>query len=121
MARYLITMAPVEDIVGKLTQAKTKCSPQTGTSRNGNQYYYGQNRFGSKNNFAMRLKCRDLKTNPFKQNELALQSKFRTASESARETMADPDLRLAAEAKFKKQDKYKTLRTYLIANYIKNN
>jgi len=54
-------------------------------------------------------------------DELAQRAKFKAASDSAKATMADPDLRAAAELAFKAQNKKKTLRTYLIAKYFQEN
>lgn len=119
--RYLMTMAPVEAINGKMAQAKVKCQNRVGGNTSGVQYYYGFQKFTNVNRFALRNKSRDLKTDPYNSKEQAHQNKFKAAIKSAADTLADVDMRAAAEARWKKQTKYPTLRGYLIAEYFRTN
>ena len=52
---------------------------------------------------------------PFTAEELARQTKFKTAALSARTILADQTQRAAAEAEFKAQNKYNTLYGYVFA------
>lgn len=119
--RYLMTMAPVEAINGKMAQAKVKCQNNQGGNTAGVQYYYGYQKYTSVSRFALRNKSRDLKTDPYNAKEQAHQNKFKAAIKSAADTLADVDMRAAAQARFKKQTKYPTLRGFLVAEYMRTN
>ena len=64
---------------------------------------------------------RDISKKPYSSKEKAHQNKFKEACKSASETLADVDMRAAAQARFKAQTKYKSLRGFLVAEYMKNN
>ncbi len=64
---------------------------------------------------------RDVSKKPYSSKEQAHQNKFKAACQSASETLADVDMRAAAQARFKAQSKYKSLRGFLVAEYMKNN
>lgn len=119
--RYLLTMAPVEAINGKMAQAKVKCKVQDNATSTGVQFYYGYEKFSNVSRFALRNKSRSLAAHPYSSKEQAHMNKFKSAIQSAKETLADVDLRSAAQQRFKKQTKYKTLYGFLVAEYIKNN
>lgn len=119
--RYLMTMAPVEAINGKMAQAKVKCKVQDKATSTGVQFYYGYEKFSNVSRFALRNKSRDLSKDPYSSKEQAHMNKFKSAIQSAIQTMQDVDLRAAAQARWKKQTKYKTLYGFLVADYIKNN
>lgn len=119
--RYLLTMAPVEAINGKMAQAKVKCKVQDNATSTGVQFYYGYEKFSNVSRFALRNKSRSLAAHPYSQKEQAHMNKFKSALQSAQETMQDVDMRAQAQARWKKQTKYKTLKGFLVAEYIKNN
>ena len=114
-------MAPVEAINGKMAQAKVKCKVQDKATSTGVQFYYGFQKFSNISRFALRNKSRNLAAKPYSQKEQAHMNKFKSAIQSAHETLADVDMRGAAQQRFKKQTKYKTLLGFLVAEYLKNN
>lgn len=116
-----MTMAPVEAINGKMAQAKVKCKAQHDATSTGVQFYYGFQKFSNVSRFALRNKSRNLALKPYSQKEQARMNKFKAAINSAKETLSDVDLRSAAQQRFKKQTKYKTLNGFLVAEYLKNN
>lgn len=116
-----MTMAPVEAINGKLAQAKVKCKVQEKATSTGVQFYYGFQKYSNVSRFALRNKSRSLAADPYSSKEQAHMNKFKSAIQSAQQTLADVDLRSAAQQRFKKQTKYKTLYGFLVAEYIKNN
>lgn len=116
-----MTMAPVEAINGKMAQAKVKCANREGGNTSGIQYYYGYEKFTSVSRFALRNKSRDLKTHPYNTKEQAHLNKFKAAIKAAADALADVDMRAAAEARWKKQTKYPTIRGMLVAEYMRTN
>lgn len=116
-----MTMAPVEAINGKMAQAKVKCKVQDSATSTGVQFYYGYAKFSNISRFALRNKSRNLALKPYSSKEKAHMTKFKAACQSASENLADVDMRAAAQARFKAQSKYKSLRGFLVAEYMKNN
>ena len=55
------------------------------------------------------------RTKPFSEAEVARQTKFKQAVSNANTALADATQKAAYEAAFKAQNKYKTLRGYVIA------
>ena len=55
------------------------------------------------------------RTKPFSEAEVARQTKFKTALTNANAALADATQKVAYEAEFKAQSKYKSLRGYVIA------
>ena len=55
------------------------------------------------------------RTKAYSEEELARQSKFRTAQANAKTALADATQKAEYEAEYKAQSKYKTLRGYVIA------
>lgn len=114
-------MAPVEAINGKMAQAKVKCKVQDNATSTGVQFYYGFSKYSNISRFALRNKSRNLALKPYSSKEKAQMNKFKSAIESAQETLADVDMRGAAQQRFKKQTKYKTLYGFLVAEWLKKN
>ena len=62
------------------------------------------------------------RTKAYSAEELARQSRFRTAAAATKTALADPTTRATYEADFKAQDKYQTLYGYVLAQeYAKLN
>lgn len=111
MGRKLNCMAPVESMVGKLTQVKNK----TNDEGSGARVYVGfvrKTQVGI-NRFACKIYGGVYKSAATETAARQRQAKFRAVSQAAHERKIDPLKKPADEAAFKAQSKYKTMFGFL--------
>lgn len=115
--RYVIHIAPVQHLNGKLAPSDVVCHNQPDTSTSPNCFYYGY-RYGARpeiSRYALREKARNLSDHPYTQREDDNKSTFTTCVETALTLLANTATRARIIAHFKRQRKYIRLYNYTIA------
>ena len=113
--RYILTLAPVEHINGKIAPSVITCPylPEGGKT---DGYMYGYRHIGGiRNYYGIRTKCRNLSTNPVTDDEQANRAVFTASIICVNTNLQDPHKRALCAADFDKQTYYTTLRGFAIA------
>lgn len=119
--RYIIHIAPVAHMNGKMTQAADIVHNQPDTDQSDTQYYYGY-RVGDRqiSRYALRVHARNLSNNPYTANETANKQYFKACIDAVDAALQNESKRALAFAAFRKQKKYVLLRNYCIAMTSRN-
>lgn len=119
--RYIVTTLPIEHINGKIANSSVRC-PNSDTERENTGFLYGYRHRNDLNTsrFGVRVKSRNLTQKPYTDKELLNKRLFMSALTLARSVIEDDITRQVAAQEFAKQNRYLTLRGYIIAT-IRNN
>ncbi len=114
--RYIIHMAPIEHVNGKLARQAQRVKNADNSSPSADAFYYGYRVQGrSVSRFGLREIPRNLTTNPYTTSETDNKSKFASSVDSAKQVMSSDTLRANAWIEFCMQKKYIRLYNYIIS------
>lgn len=115
--RYIIHIAPVAHMNGKLARQATVVHDNPVSDDSGGvSYYYGYQYAGrERSRYGLREKARNLSVNPYTAAETDNRVYFKTCINTVDNALQDPAKLAAATAAFKTQHRYVILRNYCIA------
>lgn len=120
--RYLIHMAPVEHMNGKLAPSSLVCHNQPDTSESENTFYYGYRHAARPeiSRYALRDRARNLSEHPYTQGEEDSKAMFEECVQTAITLLNTPAERAKIYAAYRRQKRYIRIYNYAIATLIHN-
>lgn len=120
MRRYIVNIAPVEHMNGKLAPASYVCHNQPDTDISDVSFFYGY-RYSSRpwiSRYALRDRARNLEEHPYTQGEEQSKQMFSECVEQARTMLQSIEWRPKIVAAFNKQRQYIRLYNYTVAMLV---
>lgn len=120
--RYMIAIAPVQHLNGKLAPSSVVCHNQPDSSESGVSFYYGY-RYRSTpeiSRYAIRDRARNLAEHPYTDGEEVSKALFAACVDYARSMLATDEWRDRIMQAFRRQTRYYRLWNYTVAELVRH-
>lgn len=120
--RYVIHIAPVQHMNGKLAPSSLICHNQPDTSETENVFYYGY-RYQTRpdvSRYALRDRARNLSEHPYTDGEEVVKALFTACVNQARQMLASSEWHARILRAFRRQSRYSRIWNYAVAELVKH-